>query len=201
MQITSNITSIKKYINNVPNQLNHGIAIGLNKTAEHIRESELKAVNSIFTIRGNWWKPKTVFGFNVKYAKKNDQSAEIFTRADWLNLHVTGGIKTPKGNNLALPTNVVKRNKKDIITRSNRPKNIKGSFKINVTTKTGKHLTAIAKKVGRGKNKKLVIMYWLERNAKIKKEYDFYEIGKKVFDRNVKIYINEGIEQSFRTAR
>lgn len=201
MQITSNINSVKKYINNVPNQLNYGISTGLNKTAEHMRESEISAAKNIFTIRGTWWKPKSAFGFNVKYAKKGNLTAEVYTRADWLDLHATGGIKTPKGSNLALPSIDVKRNKKDIITQSNRPKNIKGAFKINVTTKTGKKVSAIAKKVGRGKNKRIVIMYWLEKSAKIKKAYDFFAIGKKVFDRNIKKDIILGIAQAFRTAK
>lgn len=188
-------------MNNIPSQLNYGISTGLNKTAEQMRESEISAAKSAFTLRGTWWQPKTKFGFNIKYAKKNDLTAEVYTRADWLDLHVTGGTKTPRGSNLALPSSDVKRNKKDIVTRANRPKNIKGAFKINITTKTGKHMAAIAKKIGRGKNKRIVVMYWLERNAKIKKEYDFFEIGKKVFDRNIKKYIGAGIGQAFRTAK
>ena len=201
MQITSNIKSVKRFMKNIPSQLDYGVALGLNKTAEQMRESEISAAKNTFTIRGSWWQPKTRFGFNVNYAKKNSLTAEVYTRANWLDLHVTGGIKTPKGSNLALPSSDVKRNKKDMITRANRPKNIRGAFKINVTTKTGKHMTAIAKKVGRGKNKKIVVMYWLEKNAQIKKEYDFFEIGKKVFDRNVKKYIGSGIAQAFRTAK
>lgn len=201
MTISSNAKGIAKFFNSFEKQMSYGISSGLNNLSEHIRNSELSAAQSIFTLRGTWWKPKTQYGFNIKFAKKTDLTSEVYTRADWLILHTDGGTKHPSKHFLALPTSDVKRNKKDIITRANKPRNLKGSFRANITTENGKKVPAIAKKVGRGKNKKLVVMYWLEQNAEIKKTYDFYTIAEKVVDRNGRKYILEGIEEAFRTAK
>jgi hypothetical protein len=107
-----------------------------------------------------------------------------------------GGVKTAKGL-IAIPTIDVRRNKKDIITKGNRPRMVKGAFKI--TMKNGQQ--AIAKKVGRGKNKRLVILYWLEKQAKIKGVYKFHDIGMKTFEDNIEVDMKSAIDYALSTAR
>lgn len=193
--ISSNISHISRSISNIEKQTNYGVVIGLNKLAEHIQKSELESAKQEFTLRGKWYQPKSRYGFNIKYANKSYPVATVFTRADWLALHTEGGIKS-SGGRIAIPTAEVKRNKQDMIKRGSKPRAIKGSFLM----KTSKG-DAIAVRKGRGKSKKLVIMYWLENKARIKKRFDFNEIGKKVFDRNAQRYLSEGIAQAWRTAK
>lgn len=201
INVSSNAKSISSTLKGIQKQINYGISVGLNNVAEQIRNSELKSAQNTFTLRGTWWKPRNRFGFNVLPAKKTNLKAEVYTRADWLVMHAFGGIKIPKGSNIALPTEDVKRSKRDIITKANRPKNVKGAFKVTFKSGEAKGKSAIAKMSGRGKNRRLVILYWLEKRTKIKKEFDFYEIGKKVFDRNAHSFIRDGIELAFRTAK
>jgi hypothetical protein len=107
-----------------------------------------------------------------------------------------GGVKTAKGM-IAIPTAEVRRNKNDIITKGNRPKMAKGAFK--VTMKDGKQF--IAKKVGRGKNKRLVILYWLEKQANIKGVYKFHEIGENTFKNNIEADMKSAIDYALATAK
>jgi hypothetical protein len=195
MNITANFKEINSFIGSFPKQLNYGSSVGLNKLAEHIRESELAGAKHSLTLRGRWYEPRSRFGFNVGYAKKNDLNATVYTRADWLVLHTEGGIKTGRGR-IAIPTAEVKRSNRDMITRAKRPRNIKDSFVIH--TAKG---DAIAVRKGRGKRSRLVILYWLQKQAKIKKVYDFYEIGRKVYDRNAQRYLGDGIDVALRGMR
>lgn len=193
--INSNAASIASNVSNINKQLAFGISKGINKLAEHIRDSELQAAKNTFSLRGSWYQPRSKFGFNVKPSTKNNLTAEIYTKADWLERHAVGGIKTAKGM-IAIPTQFVRRNKKDVINKANRPMGIKGAVK--VTFKTGQQAIVKAYKAD---GKKLVVLYWLEKQAKIKKVYDFNDIGRKVFDRNASKYVSDGIAEAIRTAR
>ncbi|TDA64291.1 hypothetical protein E0765_06135 [Sulfuricurvum sp. IAE1] len=191
INIDANFKEMNRFIGSLPKQLNYGASVGLNNLATHMRDSELAGAKNTLTLRGRWYEPRSRFGFNVQFAKKNDLNAAVYTRADWLVLHTEGGTKTGRGR-IAIPTAEVKRSKRDMITRSNRPRNIKGSFLVH--TSKG---DAIAVRKGRGKRSRLVILYWLEKQAKIKKVYDFYEIGKKVYDRNAQRYLGEGVDKAW----
>lgn len=195
INIDANFKEINSFIGSIPKQINYGASVGLNNLATHMRDSELAGAKNALTLRGRWYEPRSRFGFNVQFAKKNDLNAAVYTRADWLILHTEGGIKTARGR-IAIPTVEVKRSKRDMITRANRPRNVKGSFLIH--TSKG---DAIAIRKGKGKRSRLVILYWLEKQAKIKKVYDFYEIGKKVYDRNAQRYFSDGIDTALRGMR
>lgn len=195
IKMDANFKEINSFIGSIPKQINYGASVGLNNLATHMRDSELAGAKNALTLRGRWYEPRSRFGFNVQFAKKNDLNASVYTRADWLVLHAEGGTKTARGR-IAIPTAEVKRSKRDIITRANRPRNVKGSFLIH--TSKG---DAIAVRKGKGKRSRLVILYWLEKQAKIKKVFDFYEIGKKVYDRNAHRYISDGIDIAFRGIR
>jgi hypothetical protein len=189
------MNDISRSLGNIEKQTTYGISIGLNKLAEHIRKSELESAKQEFTLRGKWYQPKNRYGFNIKYANKSYPVATVFTRADWLALHTEGGVKSSSGR-LAIPTADVKRNKQDMVKRGSKPRAIKGSFLMH--TQKG---DAIAVRKGRGKSKKLVIMYWLEDKARIKKRFDFNKIGEKVYERNAQRYLSEGIAHAWRTAK
>lgn len=195
INIDANFKEINSLIGSLPKQISYGSSVGLNNLATHMRDSELQGAKNSLTLRGRWYEPRSRFGFNVQFAKKNDLNAAVYTRADWLILHTEGGIKTARGR-IAIPTAEVKRSKRDMITRANRPRNVKGSFLIH--THKG---DAIAVRKGRGKRSRLVILYWLEKQAKIKKVYDFYEIGKKVYDRNAQRYLSDGVDIALRGMR
>lgn len=192
MNIETNSKDIQSYIDSAGKQLPFALSKAINSTADKIREATLKGASEVLTLRGTWWKPRTKFGFNVKPSTKRNLIAEIYTKADWLAQHEDGGIKTAKGM-IAIPTIDVKRNKKDIITKSNRPRAVKGAFK--VTSKNGNEF--IAKRV-RGK---LVVLYWLEKQAKIEGVYKFHDIAKQTFSDNFVKDFSDAVDYALRTAK
>jgi len=192
MKVESNIKEILNYTDALKKQLPFALSKALNSTAERIREATLKGASDVLTLRGNWWKPRTKYGFNVKPSTKTRLVADIYTKADWMVMQEEGGIKTAKGM-IAIPTVDVKRNKKDIITKGNRPRAIKGAFK--VTSKNGNEF--IAKRV-RGK---LVVLYWLEKKATIKGVYQFHDIAHKTFNEFMSKDLGDAIEYAMRTAK
>lgn len=201
INIDANFKEMNSFIGSLPKQLNYGSSVGLNNLATHMRDSELAGAKNALTLRGRWYEPRSRFGFNVQFAKKNDLNAAVFTKADWLVLHTIGGGKTPSGSNLAMPTQFLKRNNKSIITKANRPRSLEsiGAFKHTFSkTGKGKGRTAIVKRYNDGSKNRIVVLYWLEQKAKIKKDYDFYEIGQKIYDRNALKYINDAIDMALR---
>jgi len=192
MKVESNIKEILNYTDALKKQLPFALSKALNSTAERIRESTLKGASDVLTLRGNWWKPRTKYGFNVKPSTKTRLVADIYTKADWMVMQEEGGIKSAKGM-IAIPTVDVKRNKKDIITKGNRPRAVKGAFK--VTSKNGNEF--IAKRV-RGK---LVVLYWLEMKATIKGVYQFHDIAHKTFNEFMSKDLGDAIEYAMRTAK
>ncbi len=192
MNIETNAKDIQSYIDSAGKQLPFALSKAINSTADRIREATLKGANDVLTLRGTWWKPRSKYGFNVRPSTKRNLTAEIYTKADWMVQHEDGGIKTAKGL-IAIPTIDVKRNKKDIITKGNRPRNIKNAFK--VTTKQGNSF--IAKRV-RGK---LVILYWLENKATIKGVFKFHDIAKQTFDKHFESDFRDAVDYALRTAK
>jgi hypothetical protein len=194
--VSSNSDEVLITIQNIGKQLPFAISKALNSTAEKMRTDTLQGAKAVLNIRGSWSNPRTKFGFNVKPSTKDNLTAEIYTKADWMVMQEDGGVKTAKGM-IAIPTAEVRRNKNDIITKGNRPKMAKGAFK--VTMKDGKQF--IAKRVGRGKNKRLVILYWLEKRANIKGVYKFHDIGMKTFKYNIESDMKSAIDYALATAK
>lgn len=185
---------------NIVKQIEFGTAVGLTQTAKDGQKAVVDALAGTFTLRGNWWQQSNKFGIKIKPATKNDLSSEVRTAADWLELHETGGDKTRKGGGrLTIPTDNVRRNKRMIIPRAQRPMALKGKNTFIETTKRGE--TVLFKRVGRGKNQKIVALYILEPKVRIRKQSTFYAPIQAVVKRNLDRNIKAGIEKALATAR
>jgi hypothetical protein len=151
------------------------------------------AGNKTFTTRGKWYLPGNKFGIRVKAAKKNDLSSEVKTNADWLRLHETGGTKTPQGKHLAVPTENVRRNKRQIITRGQRPRNLKRSFVIQ---------TASGPVLFQRKNKRTILaLYDLEPKVKIKKESTVIEPTRRTVQMRFDVIFEKNLANAVKTAK
>ena len=172
-------------------------AQALTKTAKDAQKDEIDSLQQNFTLRGRWFEQSNKFGIKIKPAKKEDLKAIIYTNADWLELHETGGTKIPKGNTIAIPTSEVRRNKKDIITKANRPRNLKNAF---IITNRNGHKVLVQRK-GRGKRKQLVFLYDLTVAANIPKRPTFYAPVLKSIEQNFQRNFETSLRRALATAK
>ncbi len=178
-------------------QLPFAIALALTKTAEDVRNEIVTGLPGKFTLRNTWWRARTRYGFNVGVAKKHDHRAWVFTRAPWMGLQETGGIKTPRGKMIAIPTSNVRRTKTQMITRGQRPGALlrkgkrKGFF---AETKSGQ--LAIFQRTGRHRYP-IRAMYQLRPTAKISERLRMVRTAQetvpKVWEKNFTDAFNEAI--------
>lgn len=182
----------------VAKQVEFAMASALTETAKRAQKESLKDIRQTFTVRNNWDSPSNAMGIKVLPASKGDLESAVVTRADWLTLHEEGGAKIPKGQHIAVPTSNVRRTKRDIIQRSQRPRNLKRSFIIK-TRKRG--IDMIFQRRGRGKTSEIFAMYKLVPRAKIKENSTITEQTMKIVEKNFDDILFLKLVQAFRTAR
>jgi hypothetical protein len=184
--------SAEKIIRNI----NFGTAVGLTQTAKDGQAAVIGALKGTFTLRGRWFEQNMRHGIKITPAKRDKLVAEVKTLADWLEPHETGKDKTPRGRHVAVPSENVRRNKRLIIPRGQRPKNLKDAFVIET-----QHGPVLARRVKRGKNKGLQLLYGLERKVRIRKRSTFYEPIDKAVRRNLNRNVAAGIRKALLTMK
>ncbi len=177
-------------------QIPFALAVALTKTAKDVQKDELKHLHREFTIR-NKWPERGPLAVKITPATKKRMFATVFTKADFMPLHETGGTKIPEGNHLAIPTSNVKRGKTGKITKGQRPRNLKKSFVLE--TKGGQ--LGIWQRKGRGKRSEIKPMYWLEPRANIKKSWDWFRTGFKTINRTFNDNFSKSLDKALRTSR
>lgn len=201
IRLTKPPTSAEKIAKNI----NFGVAVGLTETAKQGQSAVVSALRGTFTLRGNWFQQSNKFGIKVKPAKKDDLSAEVRTQADWLEIHEKGGTKTARGNgSLAIPTENVRRNKRQIIPRAQRPAALRGKNTFVMKTSKGRVLFQRFKRaVGtyNGRPTKLKALYNLEPRARIRKQSTFFDPIDAVVKRRLRDNINDGLRKAFATMK
>ncbi len=197
MGVSVTVTGDIKKLLSLDKQLVFAAASALTAVAQEAQTASVKAIEHTFTTRGKWYLPSNRFGMRITPARKDNLEAAVRTAADWLTLHDTAGTKVPHGSFIAIPTKNVRRTKRQIIQKAQRPRNLKRSFVI----KTSKGVNVLFQRQGRGKSSDLVAMYILEPRARIKKESTIVEIVPKVVQRRFERIFNEKLEQAIATAR
>jgi hypothetical protein len=185
---------------NTAKQVTFALASTLTAVAKEAQSAAVSDIEETFTVRNNWDKPSNAMGVKVLPASKTDLSAAVVTRADWLNLHEEGGIKIPGGRFLAIPTSNVRRTKRDIVQRGQRPKALIGKRDFVIRTKkNGK--TILFQRRGRRKNSQIVAMYVLDKKAPIKKRSTFREPVMLTVEKRFDAIFERKMREAFRTAR
>lgn len=178
-------------------QLAFGTAVGLTKTAKEGQAAVVKSLGSTFTLRGNWFQQNMRHGIKIKSATKDSLSAEIRTMADWLELHEKGGTKTPRqGSRLAIPTENVRRNKRQIIAKANRPSALRGKRTFIIKTAKG---DVLFQRKYKGKRSVIVPLFNLEPRAKIRKQSTFFDPIDQVVKTRLGPNIRDGITRALAT--
>lgn len=197
MKLSLRLVERPPLVAEIVKQLRFGVALGLTNTAKEGQKAVMKSLGDTFTLRGGWFNESNKYGIKIKMATKDSQEAEVRTRADWLEIHEAGGTKKPaSGGRLAIPTSEVRRNKKNIIAKANRPSALRGKRTFIIKTSKG---DVLFQRKGRKKKSRIVALYNLEPRAEIKKQSTFFEplddVVKKHLDKN----IEWGIKKAFAT--
>ncbi len=134
--------------------------------------------------------------FRVRRATKTRLEAWVYDALgrDWLNLHIRGGVKTPRrSSTLAIPGPNIKRSASGRIAPTKRPRGLKNAF-------VGGEGDAIYQRYGR-RQRLVRLMYNLSRSATIRRVFPFYVQGelkvREVFPRE----FDKAIHEALRTAR
>jgi hypothetical protein len=193
VKVTKNFTSAQ-----MAKQLPFAIASALTKTAGQARRGVIRELPGKFTIRTDWARPTNKFGIKIKPATKQKPVAEVGTDADWLEKFETGKDKLPRGQHLAIPTVNVRRTKRSIIQRSQRPNALRGKRTFILNTKSGR---VLFQRKFKGKRSNIVALYNLERRARIRKNSPVIEPVKRIVARNLGRNFTEALANALKTAR
>lgn len=180
---------------NVASQFRFALATALTATAKRAQAATLADIRGTFTIRNTWLNPSNAMGIKVLPASKADLSAAVATRADWLTLHEEGGTKRPTGAHLAVPTRFVRRSKRQIIQRSQRPRNLKAAKTVVLPLKSG------GKMIFERRNKRLVPLFRLIRQAQIDRAPTITEQTVRTFEKEFEPTLYEKFKAALATAK
>jgi hypothetical protein len=183
----------------VAGQVTFALAATLTAVAKEASAASVKEIERDFTVRNTWDQPGNAMGIKALPATKGDLSSAVATRADWLIPHEEGEDKTPRraGGNLAIPTVDVRRTKRDIIQRSQRPRALAGKAFV-LKTRNG---PVLARWQGRGKNRRLVVLYRLKPRARIRKQSTVVAPTVRTFERRFDPIFAEQLRKALATAR
>lgn len=110
----------------------------------------------------------------VEKSTKVRLKGSVFDRLgrDYLQRHTTGGIKRPRGRNLAIPAQI-KRTKSGQISKANRPRQILNKPRVfKVKSRSGQEMI-MRRRTKKGKT--VEVLYLLEQRARIRKTFRFYD--------------------------
>jgi hypothetical protein len=181
---------------NLAKQVTFALTATLTALAREAQAASVASIESTFTVRNNWDKPSNAMGVKALAATKDDLTSAVATRADWL--HEETRPKIPFGNYIAIPTKNVRRSKRDIIQKGQRPKNLRRAFVIK-TRKQG--VAMLFQRRGRGKRSEIVAMYKLIPRALIRKQSTLVEPTVKVFERRFDKVFESQLRRALATAR
>jgi hypothetical protein len=194
--------SADKLISNI----RFGTAVGLTRTAKAAQAASVSAIQSAFTVRSNWYQQSNKFGIRITPATKQKLQSSVHTLAYWLEPHERGGKKTsrrPSGM-LAVPQINVRRTKRQIIPKAQRPRNLKGSFVI--PTRSGPMIFIRAKRrskagVREGYDPNLRAYYALEPSVHLKRQSTFFDPIQKTVEQQLKQNIIREVENALRSMK
>lgn len=174
------IEDVARLIKNVNKQVAFAASRALNQTAIKVQEHEVtQELPQSLKLRSQWFRPRTKFGVNIKFARKTNLVAVVGSQADWLKLVDKGGTKKPSGKAIAIPTSNIDTSRPR--RKADKPRNILKQPKAFVAVmSSGK--AGIFIRVGK-ERKPIKPLYLFDSEAKVHDILDFFEAGKAVADR------------------
>lgn len=202
MQINmkSNISAVSKAVDAFgKNQMPFATSQALNSTAFAVRKEIVERTYPRSFTQRNKRFASTMF--RVGKANKRRLIASVFDRLgrDYMVDQAEGGIKKPRGSNIAIPTQHIKRLASGKVSKARQPRNLLNGKAYKTKLKSGQEV--IAQQTGRGANKKQKVLYILEQQATIPKRFRFYEDGQRIAQRDFTKNFAKAFRDAKRTAK
>lgn len=197
-------------------QIQFATARALTKTAQAVQQAVRAEMPSRFTLRRQW----IVQGIRITPATKANLTATIYSKDAFMERQEAGGIKMgtpgggdfsstslqqPKGKRVrpamgrvAVPTDKVRRNKSEIIRKSELPAGLgERGFVIGKPGDT----QYLAKRFAKGKRAGLQILYVLKRSTRIKPRLGLRDIGIDVVRSKFAEIFSQSLSDAIATAK
>ncbi|MES2694179.1 MAG: hypothetical protein V4773_11955 [Verrucomicrobiota bacterium] len=193
MELTFDFSELEKKARRIgasADQVPYALARSLNDAAEVTRSYLISSTWPSSVVVRNQSFLKAALTTKGARATKENQSVEIYDRLNRASLdeHAEGGVKTPRGDNLAIGGRNVRRGARGVVA-SQRPKVLKNAFRKG---------DVIYQRVGKNK---LKLMYVLKPSAKIKKDVPFHEDFARVMKSEIVKALPKNVAIAMRTAR
>lgn len=200
VSVRSNISAVSKAIDAFgKRQIPFATSQALNDTAFAVRKEIVeRTYPDSFTVRNSRFASAM---FRVGKASKRNLVATVsdVLGRDYMVNQAKGGIKRPRGRNIAIPSREIKRTGTGKVPKAKQPRNLLNGKGYRTTLRSGQPV--IAEKTGRGSAKRQRILYLLEPTARIPKRFPFYERGRKVAKDTFPRAFDRRFAQARRTAR
>lgn len=125
IQIKVDASEALTYLQRVSQQAPFAVSLALNRVANHAQSAVRDGIKRTYTLRREQYVLNTVKINREDRARKDklDTILRIDPERDLLAKFEEGGTKTARdGRNIAIPTDNIRRTKKDIVQRSQRPR-------------------------------------------------------------------------------
>jgi len=200
ISVKSNISAVTKALDAFgKRQIPFATSLALNDAAFAVRKEIVeRTYPDSFTVRNKRFAGAM---FRVGKASKRNLTATVsdVLGRDYMTMQAEGGIKRPRGRNIAIPSRQIKRTATGKVPMAKQPRNLLGGKGYRTTLRSGQPV--IAENVGRGAAKRQRVLYLLEPTARIPKRFPFYERGRKVAQTSFARAFSKRFAQARRTAR
>lgn len=194
-------------------QTKFATASALTLTAKEVQKRTQKEIRGSFQVRTDW-DVRGPLAVKVKPATKQDLSAWIGTGFEALEKFVEKEngviVDLPQGRYFAIPTSNVRRTKRDLIRKAQRPKALMGKRDFIIKTRKRNILVLFQRRGRKGRRSSsrsthgdpnLFAMYVLYPHRKIKEKDFLFGPARKVFESRFASVLAQQLEKAFATAR
>lgn len=208
INVASNISTVTKALDAFgKNQMPFAMAGAINDTAFEVRKDTIeRGWPSDVTVRNPRFLSAVLMpikGGNRATKKRLVATVQNYPEGnrnrDYLQRLAVGGMKLPRGSNIAIPARDVRMRARGGVTPANRPRNLLNRKNVfRVVLKNGQ--PAIVRRATK-KRYPLQMLYLLEPNGRIRKQFDFYDDANATVRRAIGKNFARRFAQAKRTAR
>lgn len=179
ISVKSNINELTKAIDAFGRNKIPGVTAGaLDDAAFAVRKEIVqRTFPDSFTVRNKRF-AGAMFRVGKASKKRLVSTVSDVLGRDYMTMQAEGGIKRPRGRNIAIPSRQIKRLATGRVPKAKQPRNVLGGKGYRTTLRSGQPV--IAENTGRGAAKRQRVLYLLEPTARIPKRFPFYERGREV---------------------